>query len=238
MTEAPGYSPLYKQVQDLLVARISNGQWTPGMLLPSEQTLAAELGVSQGTVRKALDAMAADNLLERRQGKGTYVREVTAERSVFQFFRIARPDGTRLTPDSEDAEISIAPATSEETARLGLMRRARVIRIMRTRLIEGRACLVEHITVPEAQFPGLESRALPNALYVLYQSAYGVSITTAEEQLSAVSADQHTAARLDIAVGAPLLRVDRTARDLTGRPVEWRRSLCHTRDLVYAITLR
>jgi len=238
MADAPGYRPLYRQVQDMFVARISDGRWSPGQVLPSEQTLASELGVSQGTVRKALDAMAADNLLERRQGKGTYVREVTPERSLFQFFRIARPGGARLTPESGPADVTEGTACETETGRLALAPGARVIRIVRARLIEGAARIVERIVLPQARFPGLTATALPNALYALYQGGYGISITTAEEELAAVAADADAARRLDVAPGTPLLEIDRIAHDLNGQPVEWRRSLCHTRDLVYAVTLR
>ena len=54
--ESPlGYRPLYRQVRALLVRRLAEGVWQPGQLLPSEGQLAAELGVSQGTVREALD---------------------------------------------------------------------------------------------------------------------------------------------------------------------------------------
>src|SRR3546814_9298856 len=69
------FKPRYQQVKDLLIGRLIGSYWKPGDLLPSEMQLAEELGVSQGTVRKALDEMTADNLLVRRQGRGTYVAE-------------------------------------------------------------------------------------------------------------------------------------------------------------------
>ncbi|MFO0452679.1 MAG: GntR family transcriptional regulator [Pseudomonadota bacterium] len=66
--ESPHYRPLYRQVYDSLVRQIAEGAWRPGEALPSEQALAARLGVSQGTVRKALDTLAVEKLIERRQG--------------------------------------------------------------------------------------------------------------------------------------------------------------------------
>jgi len=100
MDESPRYRPLYQQVYDFLVKQIAAGEWAPGQSLPSEQALAGRLNVSQGTVRKALDALATDSLIDRRQGKGTYVAEHTQERALFRFFRMARPGGPRVIPSS------------------------------------------------------------------------------------------------------------------------------------------
>ena len=67
------HTPLYVEVRDTVLGRISTGAWKPGEMLPSESAIGQELGVSQGTVRKALDDLAAQNLVVRRQGKGTFV---------------------------------------------------------------------------------------------------------------------------------------------------------------------
>ena len=76
MSETLGFRPLYQQVRGMFLRRIADGTWAPGDALPNEHALALELGVSQGTVRKALDSLAAENLVERRQ-----VRLVAVERS-------------------------------------------------------------------------------------------------------------------------------------------------------------
>src|SRR3546814_5348116 len=81
------FKPRYQQVKDRLIGRLIGSYWKPGDLLPSEMQLAEELGVSQGTVRKALDEMTADNLLVRRQGRGTYVAEHDQEHALFHFFK-------------------------------------------------------------------------------------------------------------------------------------------------------
>ena len=90
-----GYRPLYRQVKELLMKRLSDGSWTPGQLLPSEPDIAADLGVSPGTVRKALDEMSAESLLVRRQGRGTFVARHDDERILFQFFRLVPDSGAR-----------------------------------------------------------------------------------------------------------------------------------------------
>ncbi|HSR54974.1 MAG TPA: GntR family transcriptional regulator, partial [Alphaproteobacteria bacterium] len=71
--QGPDFSPLYRQVKELLLQRVVSGYWKPGEILPSEVKLAAEFNVSQGTVRKALEEMAAEHLVVRHQGKGTFV---------------------------------------------------------------------------------------------------------------------------------------------------------------------
>src|SRR6185437_16486774 len=94
------YRPLYIQVKDSLIRRLIDGAWQPGQIIPSETDLAREIGVSQGTIRKALDTMTAENLLVRRQGRGTYVAEPAESRILFQYFRIVPDSGEASFPDS------------------------------------------------------------------------------------------------------------------------------------------
>src|SRR5580704_8078982 len=93
-----GARPLYAQVREVLVRRLVDGVWAPGEGLPSEMELAAELDVSQGTVRKALDTMAADKLLVRHQGRGTFVSIHDEARILFQFFKLAPDMGEPVFP--------------------------------------------------------------------------------------------------------------------------------------------
>src|SRR5918912_1275476 len=114
-----GYRPLYRQVRELLVRRLAEGVWQPGQLLPSEGQLAAELGVSQGTVRKALDALTAERLLVRRQGRGTFVAEHD-EHGTFHFFKLMPDAGTPSFPESRVVRVREAPADARERERLDL----------------------------------------------------------------------------------------------------------------------
>jgi GntR family transcriptional regulator len=239
MDVTPGFRPLYRQVYDLLVKRVVEGTWRAAQVLPSEQALAAELGVSQGTVRKALDAMVAEKLLERRQGKGTYVAEHTQERSLFRFFRLARPGGERVTPESRDETIKRRPAKTPEIQKLELKPGDEVVEIRRTRLIDGQPAVYDAIVLPLRLFPDIDSRGLlPNALYALYQHIYGINIVAAQEELRADIARKDDVKRLGLPLGAPLLHIDRVAIALDGAKVEWRVSRCDTNRLVYATTVR
>lgn len=235
---APRFRPLYSQVYEALVKRIAGGVWRAGEALPSEQALAAQLGVSQGTVRKALDALALDKMIDRRQGKGTFVAEITQEQALFRFFRLTRADGDRAVPASSDETLRLRPARVAEARTLGLALGAEVVDILRTRVIDGRAAMVERVVVPHEVFPGLASRApLPNALYALYQREFGVAIVSVDEQLRADVARREDARRLGVVLGAPLLQIERVARAVDGRLVEWRLSRCDTTHLTYAVTL-
>jgi GntR family transcriptional regulator len=235
---ALGFRPLYRQVKDVLVRRIADGVWAAGGALPSEPDIAADLGVSHGTVRKALDELAAENLVVRRQGKGTYVARHDEERILFQFFKLTPDAGGRRFPDSRILGVEVREADADATRILNLRKGARVVAIERVRMLADTVCIYERIVLPKALFPGIEKRDLPNNLYELYRAEFAVTIARATERLKAVSASRREAKHLDVAVGAPLLAVDRTALAIDGAPVEWRVSLCRTDAVHYLSDLR
>lgn len=238
MDDSPHYRPLYRQVYDFLVRQIAEGVWRPAEALPSEQALAEKLRVSQGTVRKALDTLAVEKLVERRQGKGTYVAEHTPERALFRFFRISEPGGERSYPTSADETTRRRPARPVEARKLHLDKGAQVVEISRTRLIDGKPAVLERSVLPLVLFPDIDKRRpLPNALYALYQQEYGVNIVSADEELRADAATREDARLLRLQPGAPLLHIERVAIALDGKRVEWRVSRCDTTHLVYAVTL-
>jgi len=236
--EKPGFRPLYAQVRDVLVKRIVDNIWEPGELLPNEFELADDLGVSQGTVRKALDELETEKFVVRRQGKGTYVARHDEARILFQFFKLVPDNGKSEYPDSRIIGVTLAAADKRAAAALDLPANARVVCIERVRTIAGRPCIVERILLPRALFPGIEKRDLPNNLYELYRSDFRVTVVHASEKLKAVVATRREARHLGVTVGAPLLTIDRTAFALGGRPVEWRVSLCETEKHHYVSDLR
>ena len=233
-----GFRPLYRQVRELLVRRIADGLWAPGQPIPSEPEIATELGVSQGTVRKALDEMAGENLVVRRQGRGTYVARHDDARILFQFFRIVPDSGAKEFPDSRLIEVAEEEVDEEAGRALALLSGAAVVRLERVRSLAGEVCIAERIVVPAALFPGLAERELPNNLYELYAAHFGIVIGRASEKLRAVAAGAREAELLGVAPGTPLLRVDRTAISIDGKLVEWRVSWCRTERVHYLSDLR
>src|SRR5512145_227755 len=91
----PAFSPLYQQIKGLILQSLEAGDWKPGESIPSEMDLAARFRVSQGTVRKAIDELAAENLVVRRQGKGTFVATHSEQHVRYRFLRLMPDQGDR-----------------------------------------------------------------------------------------------------------------------------------------------
>ena len=233
-----GYRPLYKQVYERLIDQIIEGKREPGAALPSEQALAEEFGVSQGTVRKALNVLTAEKIIERRQGKGSYVSTHTPEKSLFRFFRLSRPGGEKTIPQPGTEKIRKRLAKRTERQKLDLAEGAMVFEIRRTRLIEDKPTLSEVIVVPEEIFPKLKDfSVLPNALYTLYQKEYGIQIMSTQEEIHAVTATKEDEEPLSVKAGEPILQMERVAIALDGRKVEFRSTRCNTSNLVFSVSL-
>lgn len=234
-----GAGPLYAQVREILARRLSDGEWRPGELIPSEHQLAQQLSVSQGTVRKALNELVAMNVLVRQQGKGTFVASHDAQRALFHFFHITADDGSKQLPESRVLGWSRRRINKREATLLQLPVGSRGIRIERLRELGGQPVIVETVLLPAVLFPDLakSDKPLPNTLYQLYQHEYGVTIHRAQEQLRAVAATQRDAELLNIEPGAPLLEIERVALTLQGKPVEVRLSRCCTSEHYYNNTL-
>jgi GntR family transcriptional regulator len=233
----PTFQPLYRQVEALLIARLEAGEWLPGTLIPSEAELALRFNVSQGTVRKAVDAMAADNLVVRRQGKGTFVATHTEEKaSLFRFLRIRANDGHEEYPTSRLLDVRRGKAGADVARHLGLRAGAVVINLRRLLEFSGEPVVLDDIVLPATLFRGLTRErvaAYAGSMYSLFETGFGVRILRAEERLSAVPADAYAAAQLKIRSGEPLLAVERVTYTYGDRAVEWRRGLCSTRQYAY-----
>lgn len=239
--DQPVMRPLFSQIEDLIVERLTAGEWKPGEPLPSEQEFADFYSVSQGTVRKAIAKMATDNLVVRFRGKGTFVASHTMEREHSHFFHLYRDDGVKELPETRPVSCRRCAASPDMENRLTLEPGATVTVVERLRIIDGAPQVFETIVVSDTMFPGLcdfLGRALPNELYPLYETQFGVRVVRAEERLKAVAASPREAEALILPVGAPLLEIDRVAMTYGDVPVEWRRSRCNTEDHFYLSRLR
>lgn len=230
--------PLYKQVEALLIERIRLGEWTPGQLIPNEFELGRELGVSQGTVRKALGAMTAANLLVRRQGRGTYVVEHTPDAMLFRFFNLYDSAGRQIVPQAGASRVRSLRATAAERRALRLATGEKVVRISRTRTRGAMPFVLETISLPEGKFPGLAvSEDIPDTLYDHFQKAFGITVARGEEQVTAVLAGAKEARTLQVRQGDPLLHLERVMFDLDDTPVERRVSTCRLFNAHYRVRL-
>ncbi len=236
MTLSTSFQPLYKQVYDLLTKRLVEGHWKPSEPLPSEMALAEELGVSQGTVRKALNQMVTENLLERRQGKGTYVAEHTQESSLFRFFRLREPNGETLIPETKVLASSRRAANQEECAKLKLEKNAQIVELVRIRFLQGEPVIVEKVIQPLSVFPDIDKQSeLSRPLYIVYQESYGISIVSVHDELKATEMPGEYAKELGLKAGASVLMVDRSSINIDGRVVEISQAYCRTDKFIYAV---
>lgn len=239
MTPPTTFQPLYRQVYDLLTNRLVEGYWKPSDSLPSEMALADELGVSQGTVRKALNQMVNENLLARQQGKGTFVAEHTQESSLYRFFRLREPNGESLIPQTEVLKRSRRIPTADERKAFDLKGKTQVVELTRLRSLHGVPAIFEYVIQPLSIFPDIDKvPELPNSLYTLYQDRYGVRILSAKDELHAVSAPSECSEHLQLNKGAAVLMVDRSSMTIDGKVVEKSRAYCNTDKFVYLSDLR
>lgn len=219
------FSPLYRQIRDLLVKALDQGEWKPGEAIPSEFELADRFQVSQGTVRKAVDELASENILIRRQGKGTFVATHQEALVRFRFLRLASPSGELQPGQSQILACRKVRASSEMARELGLHAGDGLIFIRRLLSFSGKPTVVDDIYVPASLFKGLTLQVLRDnegPLYWLFEARFGVSMVRADEKLRAVAANQDIAELLRIEPGHPVLRVDRVSCTYEDRAVELR----------------
>lgn len=227
----PTFSPLYRQIKDHMIQSLEAGEWGPGQMIPSEAELAVRFQVSQGTVRKAIDEMAAENFLVRRQGKGTFVATHDDPLSFYRFLRLMPDEGEAKQAKSEPILCALEQADGEMAGVLSLKIGAAVIRIKRLLSFDGHAVVLDDIVLDAELFPGLDLamlKASESSLYSFFETQFGVRMVRAEERLRAVAATAESANMLHVPLEAPLLLVERIAFTYGERPVEWRRGLYST----------
>lgn len=229
--------PLYRFVFNKIVSRIADGTHPPGAMLPSEIDIGHDLNVSQGTARKALIELERKGIIERRQGRGTFVALRTPESSLFHFFRMRDADGNQVVPDL-DSETIVRRKSRTEEANALFGDPEEVYQISRIRNFRGKALSHETIVVSAKLFPGLQERGpLPNSLYVLFQQSYSCIIISAREKLRASVLGQDLAAAMKYDPATPVIEAFRETLDLLDRVVELRTSLMITENVFYSITL-
>lgn len=219
--------PLYQRLRDHLAERITSHAWRPGDVIPSEAELAANHGLSVGTVRKAIDSLVAEGFLERQQGRGTYVRRARFNSSLFRFFRFQSESGERPIPQSRILRRKEMPAPSAVASALRIAPGEPVINLSRLRLIDDTPLLAEEIWLPTSRFAAIldiAMRDFSELLYPLYEARCGQVVVSADEVLTVETANAMQARLLRLATAAPLIVIERLAFDLERRPIEWRRS--------------
>ena len=225
---APTFIPLYQQIKALITQSLQSGEWKPGELIPSEVELAGRFKVSQGTVRKAIDELTAENLVMRRQGKGTFVSTHHEARAHFRFLRLVPDEGVPHYPESKFIEVKRVRAPADVARLMDLKSGDAVIFIKRVQYFDGVPTIVEELWLPGLIFKGLTAERLveyKGPMYGLFETEFGTRMIRASEQIRAVCADAGAAQLLNIDLGTPLLSSERVSFTYGDKPVELRRGL-------------
>jgi GntR family transcriptional regulator len=233
---SPNYRPLYEQIKVLITQSLIGGEWRPGEIIPSEIELAARYKVSQGTVRKAIDSLSAENILIRRQGKGTFVATHNADVIKLRFLRLTSVSGNKELLQNEFISCVKTKADANISKILGIKAGAATIEIKRLLTFSGRPLIYDHIIVPAVPFKGLNGAKVEEcngSMYSMYESQFGVRMIRAEERLKAVGATTEVAIALGLQEGYPLLSIERVSFTYGDKPMEWRLGLCLTDDHHY-----
>ena len=239
----PAFSPLYQQIKGLILQSLQAGEWKPGEAIPSEMDLAARFRVSQGTVRKAIDELAAENLVVRRQGKGTFVSTHAEQHVQYRFLRLL-PDQGDLDEEGPTQRRIIdckrVRASADMARALALRTGDAVIQARRVLALAGTPTILEDIWLPGQAFKGLTAErmaAYPGPTYAMFEVEFGVRMVRADEKLRAVLPDEAQAELLAVTPATPLLSVERIAYTYNDIPMELRRGFYRTDTHHYRNTL-
>jgi GntR family transcriptional regulator len=239
----PAFSPLYQQIKGLILNGLRVGEWKPGEALPSEMDLASRFRVSQGTVRKAIDELAAENLLVRRQGKGTFVATHAVQYVQFRFLKLVPdngPPGSEGPAQRDIIECRRVRASAEVARALALRTGDAVVQVRRVLSFAGTPTILEDIWLPAGPFKGLTAKRLAKhtgPTYALFETDFNVHMVRAEEKIRAQPAIDGLERLLDVAPGTPLLSVERIAFTYKDVPMELRRGYYRTDSHHYHNTL-
>jgi GntR family transcriptional regulator len=233
-TPTPAFSPLYQQIKGLILQSLQSGEWKPGEAIPSEIELAGRYRVSQGTVRKAIDELASDNLLVRRQGKGTFVATHAEHHVQYRFLKLVPDNGDTTSEGPAQRRIVDCKrlrANADIARVLALRSGDTVLQLRRVLSFAGVPTILEDIWLPATPFKGLTAERLADyqgTMYALFETEFGVRMVRAEEKIRAVLPDEAQQALLAVPTGTPLLSVERVAYTYNDTPMELRRGLYRT----------
>jgi GntR family transcriptional regulator len=229
--------PLYQQVCAHLERQIATGKWKPNAALPSESDLAWQLGVSTGTVRKALDRLVADRLVVRRQGRGTFVIDHALPEAASRFERLRQRNGKRVACRAQLLQKSSGNPTPIERDQLQICADEPVVRTRRLWYTPIRPLMLEETCLATSRLPGLKPDEVGDWSITALAQQHGVYLIRALEKVRLEPASHESAALLKIRPETILLRLDRIISSTHDAPIEWRSGCCHLQDEYYLADL-
>lgn len=235
--DQPGLSR-YAVLAAAMRTRIVRGDWPPGCAIPAEQTLAAEHGVALGTMRRALDLLAEQGLVDRVHGRGTFVRAGLSGAPMLRFFRFGEDAGQ--VPTSRILARQVLAAPAEVATGLGLAPDEPALQLQRLRSVHGQPRLFEAIWLPLPLFAPLaegDPADWGHLLYPLFLERCGIHVHRAVDTIGFGQLAAPQAGALQLPVGHPCARVQRQAFDLGGRCIEMRTTLGDAHAFHYTVSI-
>ena len=217
----------------MLTRQIADGIWKPNAALPNELELSRELGVSPGTIRKAMEKLEADRLVVRRQGRGTFVIDQTRPEIAARFDRMRRCDGEPLVWRGELLKHGIGTPTELEQRMLLIGPDEPVARKQRLLSAADGPFAVEETCLAIGRLPGLDGAEVGDWCLATLAQRHGVHVARASEEVRLIPASPEAAVLLSIAPGTVLVQLDRIISSADEAPLEWRSALCHLREEYY-----
>lgn len=224
-------SPLYEQIYQLLRNKIFDGQLRPGDLLPSEAELVEQYQVSRATVRQALDELVSDGLIQRKQGRGTFVSPPKVEQGLVRIVSFTEDMRRRgLEPGTKLRSAGLIPATDILARHLEIPVDEPLAKIERLRLADGEPVSIEISYLVHRYCPGiLEQDYTSQSLRKMLEDQYGVRISSARQSIRAISATNDMAKALSVENNVALLYIERISYTEYDVPIEYLR-LFHRGD--------
>lgn len=215
-------TPLYHQVYTVLRDRILAGAFGDEGLIPGEHELSRDFAVSRITLRRAMEELVADGLVERQRGRGTRVVRRLPDRPVAGAMEglLENLLMIGLKTDVRVLEFDYRVPAAAVLRALDLPPDTEVQRAVRVRSQKGVPLSYAVSFVPAEVGRRYDAEALKTRPLLALLEASGIQAASAEQSLSAQLADQVTGPALDVPVGSALLSLTRTVYDPDGRPVE------------------
>jgi len=215
--------PLYAQVENVIMERISDGSLPAGNRLPSEDSLVQEYAVSRATIRAAIQSLVQRGLVEIRRGKGAFVThpKMTQELTELTGF-VEDMQALGRQPTAKVLDRQIVAASQLVARRLALSQGAPVVRIQRVRLADRVPLSFDETYLPKELGEKVMSDNLnTEPIFSLLEQKYNTPLVEAEYQLEAVCADATVARALRIGVGSAIFLIERTSYSIGHRPVDY-----------------
>lgn len=232
--------PLHIQIRDKLMGRIADRVWKSGEALPGEDRLAEEFSVSVGTMRKVIQGLVHEGVLERKQGKGTFITSTYERNSMLRFVRFTNPSQSRI-PRAKILTLTVQEADAQIAEKLDIKTGAKTIYMHRIRLDGDEVILAEHIWLSHKLFSKLIAhlqKESPPLLYPVYDEICGVRAVRALDELAMDHMPDTDAALFNIPAGSACMRIQRAMRDLNGDVIEWRISYVPSDRFHYTVEIR